>query len=114
MNAFDSPNSTVTREQQAVNGQFLFFQKAKLMAVHVFREDGNFKDGQLTLTVNGEQVGVMPLTESFAGPVQSTAFLGVMIPQGAVVKVDGASNVVAEYVVVPDADQTTTKDPDRN
>ena len=110
MRSYDNPNVVVRREQQAVAGTLLFFQKSKLKACHVFVTGTPPANGDLKFTLNGEVIGHAPLTEAFSGQVVSTGLLDVVIPQGSIVKVSGPSGVgvVAEYEVMPDADETTT------
>lgn len=119
MRSYDNANCIVRREQTADSGgQFYFFQKAKLKAIHVFakpdtkaRKSGEAKFGEVNVWIGDEQIGKAILSESFTGTVQSTPLLDVVIPQGSVVYVDGDTTglaLIAEYEVMPDADETTT------
>jgi hypothetical protein len=111
MRSYDNANCIVRREQAAVDGSFLFFQKSKLKAVHVFQKSAPKKDATLQLKIGDEQIGEIVLSESFNGSVTSSALLDVVIPQGSVVDISGATGgygVLAEYEVMPDADETTT------
>ena len=112
MRSYDNANCIVRREQVAVDGSFLFFQKSKLKAFHVFtKKDAKPTDKPFDVFLNNEKIGEVFLTESFTGTVQSSALLDVVIPQGSAVYVTGGGEgygLVAEYEVMPDADETTT------
>ena len=114
MKGYNDPNSTVIREQVAVDGKLYFYQKSKLRAVHAFMEKApeDVKDAELK--VNGEAVGTLNISEVGANKVVSSGLLDLVIPQGSIVEVSGASSMeglVAEYVVMPDSDQTDEMTP---
>jgi len=111
MRNYADPNCTVNREQQAVGGKLLFVQKSKLLALHIFAATEATGDEGITfdLTINGENVGTVTVDHPGANKVASSGLLDIVIPQGSIVEVGGGDSVVAEYVVLPDADETTGK-----
>jgi hypothetical protein len=120
---YDHPNCIVRREARANNvtgvasttfQKFMFFQKAKLKAVHSLVVTAGTNDAAgVDIYVGTTSIGAITHGTDAALSVNTSGLLDVEIPANSFVDLRGKANsatmvnsYVAEYEVLPDAEQT--------